>query len=448
MARLMQSPRFFDLLSEAILLKGSPDDIDLILKAIGEAHFVLLGEATHGTHEFYKLRAEISKRLISQKGFKAVALEADWPDAYRVNQFIRNQSQDTTAHEALDGFKRFPTWMWRNADVLDFVGWLRNYNDQREDQSQKAGFYGLDLYSLYSSVEAVIYYLEKIDPQAARRARNRYGCFDLFGQDPQTYARSTFFNLDRSCEDQVIQQLNEMNRQAINYMSHNGYAAEEEYFSAIQNARLIKNAEQYYRTLFAGDVSSWNLRDQHMFESFQFLTQHFQTKNPPAKIIVWAHNSHLGNAKATQMGEEGEINLGQLIKEKFEQDAVSIGFTTYHGTVTAAHGWGGAAQRMNVLPALKGSYEDLFHQTGLDKFWLNLRDSVVLQEELGRSLLERAIGVVYLPRTERWSHYFNAFLPQQFDLVIHFDETRAVEPLETRAGWEQGDLPETYPTGI
>jgi erythromycin esterase-like protein len=425
----------------ALPLTGEKTDFDLLLKTVGDARFVLIGEASHGTHEFYRLRAQITKRLIAEKGFTAVAVEADWPDAYRVNQYVRFESQDEDAIDALAGFQRFPAWMWRNADVLDFIGWLRNYNEHRH--SQRAGFYGLDLYSLHASIRAVLDFLDKVDPDAARRARYRYSCFENFGQDTQAYGYAASFGLSKSCENEAIGQWMEMRRRAADLARRDGRVARDAFFFAEQNARLVKNAEEYYRAMFHERVSSWNLRDNHMAETLDALTHHL---GPKSKIVVWAHNSHLGDARATEMGHRGELNLGQLVRQRYGKDAVLVGFTTDHGTVTAASGWDGPAERKHVRPALPGSYEALFHETGIPNFLLLLGGMEETVSLLREPRLERAIGVIYLPRSERASHYFHAQLTDQFDVILHFDETRAVEPLERTATWEAGEVPETYPS--
>jgi erythromycin esterase-like protein len=433
-------------------LTGAPADYDPLMELIGDARFVLLGEASHGTHEFYRERAQITKRLIEERGFTAVAVEADWPDAYRVNRYVRGRGGDKSADEALSGFKRFPQWMWRNADVLDFTGWLRERNDRLPATATKVGFYGLDLYSLHASMEAVLSYLDKIDPEAARRARSRYSCFDHFGEDTQTYGYAAGFGLTESCEREVVGQLVELQRRAAEYASRDGHVAMEEFFFAEQNARLVRNAEEYYRSMFRGRVSSWNLRDRHMAETLAALAAHLERHGgAAAKVVVWEHNSHLGDARATQMGEGGEWNVGQLVRERHGQEAVLVGFTTYAGTVTASSDWGGTAERKRVRPALEESYEALFHDVGQPRFLLDLRDSGRAASVLGESRLERAIGVIYRPETERQSHYFYARLPAQFDAVLHFDETRAVEPLERTALWqggETGEAPETFPSGL
>lgn len=438
-----------DLITEAAQpLSGVPQDYDALLKMVGDARFVLLGEASHGTHEFYRERAQITKRLIVELGFRAVAVEADWPDAYRVNNYTRGIGDDTDSAEALEGFKRFPQWMWRNADVLDFVGWLREYNDSHRSEVRKCGFYGLDLYSLHASIEAVIGYLAKIDSTAAEAARRHYACFDHFGRNTQTYGLVAGSGLSQTCENEVVAALTSLRKKAMEYLHRDGQVAADAYFCAEQNALVIRDAEQYYRTMFRREHSSWNQRDTHMMQSLRALADHLDQQRSPGKIVVWAHNSHLGDARATEMSKRGELNLGQLIRERYSKEAVLIGFTTHAGTVTAASDWDAPAERKKVRPSLPGSYEHLFHETGLPRFWLEFNKHPRLADRLRAGALERAIGVIYLPRTERISHYFAARLPDQFDAVLHIDHSRAVEPLERTARWEIGEVEETYPSGF
>lgn len=429
----------------ALPLDGGPNDYDDLLELIGNARVVLLGDASHGTHEFYFERSKITKRLIAEKNFAVVAIEADWPDAARVHRYVRGASEDANAKEALSGYRRFPTWMWRNTVVVEFVEWLREFNQHLDRHRAPAGFYGMDLYSLHASIDAVLNYLDKVDPAAAGRARLRYSCFDHFSQEPQEYGYAATVGAAESCETAVVEQLVDLQRHSAEFLSRDGVVAKEELFFAEQNARLVKNAEKYYRSMFRGRAASWNLRDRHMVETIEALVAHLNGSRQP-KAIVWAHNSHLGDARATEMSQHGEFNVGQLIRERFGNDAVLIGFTTHHGTVTAASDWGADAERKNVRPALRGSYEELFHEVGLDHFWIDLRD---VGEKVVSALygprLERAIGVIYRPESERLSHYFHARLPKQFDAVIHIDETRAVEPLERSSVWDRGELPETYP---
>jgi erythromycin esterase-like protein len=429
-------------------LFGASQDYDRLMDLVGDARFVLIGEASHGTHDFYHERAQITERLIEEKRFTAIAVEADWPDAYRVNRFVRGMSNDVYAIEALEDFRRFPTWMWRNTDVVEFIEWLRAYNDALPASATKSGFYGLDLYSLRASMEAVLKYLEKVDPDIAKQARSRYACFDHFGEDTQVYGFVTGTGLAKSCEEEVISQLVELQRQAFELAKRDGRLAEDEFFYAEQNARLVKNAEAYYRSMFLEKVSSWNLRDRHMAETLDALVAHVDHQSGRAKVVVWAHNSHIGDARATEMGQRGELNIGQLARESYGRDAVLVGFTTDHGTVTAASDWGAPAERKFVREALTGSYEAIFHAVRIDRFLLIWRDQDTLAEALRHPLLERAIGVIYRPETERMSHYFQARLREQFDAVIHFDETRALEPLERTAGWEAGEVPQTFPFAV
>jgi erythromycin esterase-like protein len=429
-------------------LTGAQADYNALLEMIGDADFVLLGEASHGTHEFYKIRADITKRLIKEKDFTAVAVEADWPDAYRVNRYLRGKGTDAESIDALGDFKRFPHWMWRNADVLDFIGWLKDYNDLITDDSKKIGFYGLDLYSLHNSINAVLRYLDKVDPEGARRARHRYSCFEDFGEDPQSYGYETSYGIGRSCEDEVINQLVELRRRAADLAGRDGRVEPDEFFYAEQNARLVKNAEQYYRSMFLGRLSSWNLRDRHMAETLDVLATYLESHEQRSKIVVWEHNSHLGDARATEMSMRGELNVGQLVREQYGSSAVLVGFSTYTGTVTAASDWDGPAERKHVRPALNNSYEALFHRAAIQDFMLILRDGGDLKTALREPMLERAIGVIYKPETERVSHYFQSRLSDQFDAIIHIDETRAVEPLERTPQWEMGEVPETFPSGL
>jgi erythromycin esterase-like protein len=447
--------RFIPQLQSTVrLLEGAADDYDPLMDIIGDdVRFVLIGEASHGTHEFYHKRAQVTQRLIRERGFNAVVAEADWPDAYRVNRFVRGFNDDAEAVEALDGFKRFPQWMWRNAVVLDFVGWLREHNDaigNDPSDPKKVGFYGMDLYSLHASIQAVLGFLDKVDHAAATRARYRYSCFDHFGEDPQAYGYAANFDLTRSCEDQAIDELVELRRKSADYARRDGRAAEDEFFYAEQNARVVANAEQYYRAMFRGRISSWNIRDQHMAQTLEELARFFDARVGRSKFVIWAHNSHIGDARATEMGDDGELNLGQLVRQRWGDASRLIGFSTYGGTVTAAGDWDGPAERMRVNPALPGSWEDVFHAVGLGEFYLPLREMRAgAREPLREPRLQRAIGVIYLPQTERISHYFHARLADQFDAMIHVDQTRALEPLERAAPvTAPREEEETYPTGV
>ena len=420
-------------------------DAELLARIAG-CRFALLGEASHGTHEFYAERAELSKRLVAEHGFHAIVVEADWPDAWRVNRYIRGLGDDADAAAALSGFERFPTWMWRNTVVREFVEWLREYNRSRP-ASRQAGFYGMDLYSLFTSIRAVLGYLDRTDPEAAQRARSRYSCFDHYGEDSQAYGYAASFGMKASCEDEVIQQLTELTRRAADFIPASSQDRDDLFFVQ-QNARLVRNAEEYYRTMFRGRVSSWNLRDSHMVETLQALEKHLRAVVGQPRMVVWAHNSHLGDASATEMGAQGEWNVGQLARDRWGSEAFLVGFSTHHGSVTAASEWDAAAERKRVRPGLAGSYEDLFHRSGEERFWLPLRGNAELGRLLAERRLQRAIGVIYLPRSERMSHYFHTHLPNQFDALIHIDGTRAVEPLVPEPQWHAGEPPETYPSGL
>jgi erythromycin esterase-like protein len=427
-------------------LRGDRSDFDPLIERIGDARLVLIGEASHGTHEFYRIRAAITKRLITDHGFRAVAVEADWPDAYRVNRYVRGLDGDGDASEALRGFVRFPQWMWRNADVLDFVEWLRTHNEDLAE-SARVGFYGLDLYSLRASIAAVLQYLDAADPEASRRARERYACFDRFEDDPQSYGYAASLGLTPSCEADVVAQLVELRRAAARTPRTDHQEIPGDLFYAAQNALVVANAERYYRAMFGGRALSWNLRDGHMADTLDALMTHLSKAPVRAKVVVWAHNSHLGDARATEQGRSGELNLGQLVRERYGADSVAVGFSTHSGTVTAASDWDEPAERMIVRPALPHSYESLFHQVGVPAFMVVTREPGAATV-LTPARLQRAIGVIYRPGTERQSHYYHAQLARQFDVMLHYDVTRAVEPLDPSGFWSLAEAPESYPTAL
>lgn len=404
-------------------LTGSERDYDSLMKLIGDARFVMLGEATHGTREFYRERARITRRLIEEKGFDAVVLEANWTDAYRVNRYVRGEGNDVSAEKALSGFTEFPRWMWRNTDFRDLVNSLKTYNDSHG--ADRVGLYGMDVYSLSESIDAVVDYLKNIDPEAAKRARKRYGCFAMFRSEPQLYGLQVSSRETRSCEKDAQQQFDELQQIAAGRAA--GGKSDDELFNALQNARIVKNAETYYRTIYRSNISSWNVRDQHMADTLNALINHLDSQGgEKSKIVVWAHNTHQGDARMTERASIGEHNVGQLIRQQYGRNSVLVGFTTYTGFVRAASEWGGFDERMRVRPAIEGSYSALFHKTGVPNFLLLLRDGGKTSEALGSDWLERAIGVIYRPQTERHSHYFRARLSRQFDAVIHFDVTSAV----------------------
>ena len=434
--------------ADAHPLTGDGGDYDALVELVADARIVLLGEASHGTHEFYRERARITRRLITECGFTAVAIEGDWPDTYRVNRYVHGQGGDRDAEEALGGFARFPTWMWRNAEVLDFVGWLRAFNDRSPRRRSQVGFYGLDLYSLSASMEAVIAYLEDQDPRAAERARARYECLQPYAGEGAGYGQAVLLGVDEPCRRHVIEQLVELRRRAGDYLSRDGWAAEDEYFFAEQNAAVVANAEEYYRTMFGDRSGSWNQRDRHMADTLDHLLAHLDRHGGSARVVVWAHNSHVGDARATEMGTRGELNIGQIARERHGKDVVNVGFTTHSGTVTAASDWGGEAERKRVLPALPDSYEALLHASEMPSFLMCPLAAGSSGRALREPRLERAIGVIYRPDTERQSHWFGASLARQFDALVHIDCTRAVEPLEATPRWELGEPPETYPSAL
>ncbi|MEF2278686.1 erythromycin esterase family protein [Deinococcus sp. YIM 134068] len=426
-------------------LTGASDDYDGLLERIGDARFVLIGEASHGTHEFYRERARLTRRLIEARGFTAVAVEADWPDAYRVNRYVRGQGEDADALEALGDFQRFPKWMWRNEDVRQFVDWLRGHNERHPGAG--AGFYGLDLYSLHRSTREVIEYLEAVDPEAAGRAKKRYSCFEQFGENPQAYGYATEYGRKEPCEDAAVAQLLELQRREAELAR--GPLAEDEHFFAEQNARLAKNAESYYRAMFRGRDESWNIRDTHMFETLEALVDHGESQGRPQKIVVWAHNSHLGDARASEMGwRRGELNLGQLTREHWPDDTFIVGLSTHHGTVTASDDWDEPARTKRVRPGLSGSLEEMLHDVGGD-FWLDLRAGNAATDDLrDEERLQRFIGVIYRPDTERQSHYVHTRPGEMYDALLHFDETSALMPLDATSGVEdEGEVPDTFPVG-
>jgi erythromycin esterase-like protein len=427
----------------------TPDDINFLLNQIGDACIVLLGESTHGTREFYRMRAELSKRLILEKGFDAIAVEADWPDALRVSRYVQHASADNTADHALGGFQRFPQWMWRNTEVVNLLEWLRRHNHYLH-RPERIGFFGLDLYSLRKSMDAVIHYLDEVDPDAALRARARYGCFGHMAEDPQRYGYAATFGIKRDCENEVVQQLVSLMNESAAYLEWDVEAASDELFYAQQNARVAKNAEHYYRSMFRGRDESWNVRDMHMAETLHTLREHLSRhKGAPAKIVVWAHNSHIGDARATEMGEHGQLNLGQLVRDRYgDGDSFLLGFTTHAGTVTAALDWESPARRMEMLTSRPDSFENLFHHTRHDRFAIPLRNNEEAKALLRERRLERAIGVLYLADTELHSHYFHADITRQFDAVVHMDHTSAIQPLDHSTHWSHEEMPETYPSGM
>ncbi|HEX3942901.1 MAG TPA: erythromycin esterase family protein [Rhizomicrobium sp.] len=410
------------------------EEFGAAFERFGDAKVVLLGEATHGTSEFYRARAAISRALIERHGFNIVAVEADWPDAARIDRFVRHRSPEPSEQQA---FARFPIWMWRNFEVRDFVLWLRGHNEQFAAE-RRVEFRGLDIYSLGSSIAAVLAWLDKNDPEGAKEARRRYGCLTPWQDEPVRYGRAVLYGR-KPCEPEVVAQLQELLNSRLEHIRHDGEA----FFDAAQNARIVRTAEQYYRIMYEGSRESWNLRDRHMFETLQ----HLMSARHDAKAIVWAHNSHIGNAAATSMGWEGEFNIGELCRTAYGDDAVTIGFGTDRGTVAAADHWDEPMRVKNVLPARDDSYERLFREARLTRSLTDWRPHARadLRDALSQPRTERAIGVVYRPETEYLSHYFQAVLAEQFDSLVWFEETRAITPL----GVEHAKaMPETYPFGL
>jgi protein-L-isoaspartate(D-aspartate) O-methyltransferase len=397
---------------------------------------VLLGEASHGTSEFYRARAAISQRLIAQHGFTIVAVEADWPDAAVVNRHVRNLQPRKVQPAA---FQRFPVWMWRNTDVARFLNWLRRHNDA-QPQEKRAGFFGLDIYNMQASIAAVLAYLDEVDPQAARVARERYGCLTPWQHDPSIYGRAVLTAGYATCEEAVVRQCRDMLSKELDYAKND----ENSFLDAAQNARLIAAAERYYRVMYYGSAESWNLRDTHMFETLENI---LQAHGPDAKAVVWAHNSHIGDARHTEMGTiRSQLNIGQLCRERFGEEAALIGFGTHSGTVAAASHWDGPMEIMRVRPSHRDSFERSFHESDSARCLADFARAPQLAAMLSEPKLERFIGVIYRPETEMMSHYAEASLARQFDAFVWFDETTAIEPLAAMSG-ETGE-PDTFPFGL
>jgi protein-L-isoaspartate(D-aspartate) O-methyltransferase len=418
--------------------------LDPLVDRIGNARLVLIGEASHGTSDFYRMRARITRELIEKRGFDFVAAEADWPDAAEIDAYVRHHPEGRPRRKP---FQRFPTWMWANTDVLEFVHWLRDFNGAiREDEpGRMVGFHGLDLYSMHASIDAVLRYLDDVDPEAALVARRRYGCLTPWQNDPVLYGKAVLSGRFDACEEEVVATLRDLMERRLEYARRDGTR----FVDAFQNARLVANAEQYYRAMYRGAASSWNLRDRHMFGTLELLLAHH---GADSRGVVWAHNSHLGDASATAMGDRGELNVGQLAREAFGPGAYLIGFGTHTGTVAAADDWGQPMKIKRVRPSHASSYERTAHDTGIGRFLLPLRhgaspDAIRMLTE---RRLERAIGVIYRPETELQSHYFSASLPRQFDEWIWLDETVALSPItmEMRERAAAEGLPDTYPFGL
>ncbi len=439
---------------------GRAQDYDHLIEAIGDASIVLIGEASHGTQEFYSERARITTRLIQECGFNAVAIEGDWPDAHRVDRYVRGMDESQggakSARDALRGFQRFPSWMWANHVVANWLDWLQYHNSSVRDPAKKVGFFGLDLYSMSSSMNSVVSYLQQRDPRAAAAARHRYACFDQVGiSDPEQLGQQYGYAVSAGrldpCEDAVVAQLTDLVDRRADFLTMDGRAARDEYFAATRNAILVHNAELYYREMYYGAASSWNLRDSHMVDTLAAIRAHLGTSVDKPRIVVWAHNSHVGDARATELarpdrpGGERQYNLGQLVRQKWPGESFILGLTTNEGSVTAATDWGGPALTRHLRPAHRHSFEHVFHTWDSPAFYALVDDQTMDPKEVR---LERAIGVIYRPETERASHWFAARMFQQFDGVLHIDRTAALRPLEPSADWDRAEPPETYPTGL
>jgi erythromycin esterase len=414
-----------------------PEDLDPLLERIGDAHCVLLGEASHGTSEYYTWRASISQRLIRDKGFSFIAVEGDWPDCYEVNRYVKGYwDSGNSAREVLEAFERWPTWMWANEEILELAEWLSGHNEGLPEE-ERVGFYGLDVYSLWESMEAVIEYLERVDPEAVNTARRAYKCFEPYGEDVREYARATAF-VPTSCEEEVVEMLSELRNKLPEYRDD-----PESRFSAEQNALVVRGAERYYRAVVRGGSSSWNVRDRHMVQTLERLMWHHGKE---AKAIVWEHNTHIGDARYTDMADVGMVNVGQLMRDQWGvEDVVLVGFGSHRGSVIAGAQWGAPMERMPVPPARQGSWEDILHRTGEEDKLLIFAEA---EDEDG--LLEprahRAVGVVYDPAYERYGNYVPTVLPRRYDAFLYLDETRALHPLRMRTR-QNGEPPETFPSG-
>jgi erythromycin esterase len=428
----------------------SAGDLDPLLERIGDARYVLLGEASHGTSEYYSWRAELSKRLIREKGFSFIAVEGDWPDCYRVNRYVKNYPDSgANAVDVLHAFERWPTWMWANREIVELVDWLRRYNDQRRvPDDRKVGLYGLDVYSLWDSMRAVVEYLEHIDPQLAAGARRAYRCFEPYGEDEQEYARATYL-VPTSCEDEAISVLRRLRERSPEYAQD----GREAYFNAEQNAFVAKNAELYYRTMVRGGSQSWNVRDHHMVETLDRLIAHHERFNPGAKAIVWEHNTHIGDARFTNMASAGMVNVGQLVRQAHDEEGVVlVGFGSHHGSVIAGEEWGAPMTRMPVPDARPESWEHLMHEAVAGNGSVSGAALMVFADaddggipQLDEPIAHRAIGVVYDPDHERWGNYVPTLIPRRYDAFIFIDETHALSPLHMPV--KVGEVPETFPSG-
>ncbi len=407
----------------AIPIAGQPTDHDPTIQAAREARFVLLGESTHGTHEYYRERGRISERLVRDLGFGAVAIEGDWSSTYRVNLYVRGLGTDRTAEQALSGYQNFPRWMWRNAEFRDFVDRLRTWN-LSQPVERRVGVYGMDVYDVFDAADAVVAYLRRVDPAAAERARREYRCFAPYNRSTHAYGEASRRET-RSCEEEAAAVLAEVRR----IPCPTSTAGSEEHFAAIRGAASVAGGEAYFRTVYAGSMA-WNVRDQRMAANVEEIAEHVgRQADRPGKVVVWGHNTHAGDARATSAANRGELNIGQLMRQRHGDAAFLVGFFSYAGTVMAAPEWDMPGRVYQMRRALPGSYSDVFHRSGVPAFSMILRGNKELVRQFGEPRLERAIGVIYLPETERLSHYFDARLSDQFDAILFFDQSKAVTPL-------------------
>ncbi len=414
-------------------------DLTPLIDRIGNARYVLLGEASHGTSEYYQWRAQISERLIREKGFSFVAVEGDWPDCYRVNRYVKQYADSgSDAREVLETFVRWPTWMWANDEIMNFVEWLRQYNGGLT-ADHRVGFFGLDVYSLWDSLYAVFGYLRNADPGSLPAAHRALTCFQPYGEDVQQYARATAL-VPTSCEDEVVDLLRQLRTAVSHQGKHDGRDA---FFVAEQNALVVKNAEAYYRAMVRGGPKSWNIRDRHMADTLERLMRHY---GPAAKGIVWEHNTHVGDARYTDMADEGMVNVGQLVRERHSnEDVYLVGFSSHHGSVIAAKDWEAPTEKMRVPPARSESWEDVLHRAGASNKLLLLD---VVREHKGflAQRGHRAIGVVYHPEYEQRGNYVPSVLPRRYDTLCYVDESHALRPLYSHPAMEM--IPETFPFGV
>lgn len=415
---------------------GGVRDLDPLMERIGDARYVLLGEASHGTSDYYAWRARLTQRLIREKNFSFVAVEGDWPDCYRLNRYIKGyEDAGDNAYEVLHNFQRWPTWLWANWEVVALTEWLHAYNANRP-RPDRVGFYGLDVYSLWESLQAILEYLQEHEPAALAQARQAYLCFEPYRDNAQSYAWDTAL-VPTSCEDEVVELLTAVRRDVRHFLDD-----PEELFNAEQNAEVLVNAERYYRTMLRGGPASWNIRDTHMTDTLDRLTEYH---GADAKAIVWEHNTHVGDARATDMVDAGMVNVGQLVRERHGDEVVLVGIGSHHGDVIAGDEWGAPMQQMSVPPARASSWEDILHRAGRD-------DMLLLSDELADNAStiaprgHRAIGVVYHPGREQFSNYVPTVLPKRYDAFLFIDETTSLHPMHLQP--QETAPPETYPWGV